>query len=210
MTLTNRLKHAFLAAACGVFLSALPAAQALEIAGVQVAETLKAGDRVLQLNGAGVRSRAVFVDYVASLYLPERKSTPAEILALPGPKVIRLHLLRGFRPEQISQMFIDGLNSNSTTAEKNKIAQQMIKLGERFQSLLELRKSDVLDLEWRPAEGTVISLNGKPTGETLTEADFYNAVLKIWLGDYPASATLKSQLLGLSEKTDPADSAKGN
>lgn len=62
MTLTTRLKHHLLAAACGVFLSASAVAQTREIAGVQVEATIKAGNTVLQLNGAGVRSRSVFTD----------------------------------------------------------------------------------------------------------------------------------------------------
>lgn len=129
---------------------------------------------------------------------------------MPGPKLIRLNLLRGFRSDQISQMFMDGLNSNSSAEEKAKIAEHMIKLGQRFESLLELRKGDVLDLEWRPTEGTVISPNGKPTGETLKDAVFFNALLKVWLGDYPALAPLKNQLQGLVEKSAPSAAAKGN
>jgi len=47
-----------------------------------------------------------------------------------------------------------------------------------------------------PDTGTVMYLNGKPIGEPMKDIAFYNAVLKIWLGDKPVDSTLKPQLLG--------------
>ena len=40
------------------------------------------------------------------------------------------------------------------------------------------------------------TLNGKSVSEPLPDLAFYNALLKIWLGDKPADTSLKPALLG--------------
>jgi hypothetical protein len=59
-----------------------------------------------------------------------------------------------------------------------------------------VKKGDIVTLDWIPDTGTVTSLNGKKIGETLPDVAFYNAVLRIWLGDSPAQDNLKNELLG--------------
>src|SRR5262249_41926707 len=65
-----------------VFL-ALPAFAA-EVAGVQVDERAKVESSDLVLNGAGLRTKYFLSIYVAGLYLTEKKTSPADVLALPG------------------------------------------------------------------------------------------------------------------------------
>ena len=51
-------------------------AQPAEIEGVKLEPTAQVGGAALVLNGAGVRTRAIFKVYVAGLYVPQRP-TPA-------------------------------------------------------------------------------------------------------------------------------------
>ncbi len=53
----------------------------------------------------------------------------------------------------------------------------------------------MLDLDWVPGVGTQNFLNGKPIGEVTQDVTFYNAVLKIWLGEKPVDSSLKPKLL---------------
>ena len=46
------------------------------------------------------------------------------------------------------------------------------------------------------ASGMVMTLNGKSISEPIPDVAFYNAVLRIWLGDKPADDKLKPLLLG--------------
>ena len=48
----------------------------------------------LVLNGAGTRFRVVFKVYDMALYTPRKVSTPEDLLALPGPKLLRFTALR--------------------------------------------------------------------------------------------------------------------
>ncbi|WP_423790315.1 chalcone isomerase family protein [Listeria monocytogenes] len=53
-----------------------------------------------------------------------------------------------------------------------------------------------MNVDWIPDTGTVMTFNGKPIGEPMKDIAFYNAVLKIWLGDKPVDGSLKPALLG--------------
>ena len=189
-----------LIAATGLALCLLPGANAVEIAGVRMEETSKVGNTELKLNGAGIRYKAIFKAYVAGLYVAEKKNSLADIIALPGPKQIRLVMLRTVSADSFGKSFMDGINHNSTKAEKTNIVNQMQKFGELFAAVPELNKGDVILTEWVPNVGTLISINGKRTGDALPDVAFFNALLKIWLGEHPAYAPLKNQLLGITEK----------
>lgn len=173
-------------------------ASAIEIAGVKLDETARVANQELKLNGAGIRVKAIFKVYVAGLYLQTKKTTVPEILDLAGPRRLTLVMLREISSEDFGQSFMTGLNANSDKAEKSKIINQTVKMGEIFASIPSLKKGDTITSDWVPGSGMLIQVNGKPVGEVLPGIDFYNAYLKIWLGDKPADSTLKQSMLGAS------------
>lgn len=178
----------------------LPAANAVEVGNVKVPDSAQVANTPLVLNGAGVRVKAIFKVYVAALYLADKKSTPAEVLSLGGPKRMQLVALRDISSDQFGQNFMDGISKNSSKVERSNIINQLEKFGEMFASLSELKKGDVITMDWTPGVGTVASLNGKKIAEPFPEEAFFNAFLRIWLGPQPAYGPLKSQLLGVAEK----------
>jgi hypothetical protein len=91
---------------------------------------------------------------------------------------------------------MSGLNTNSDKTEKTNILNQTMQFGEMFASIPGLKKGDVLVLDWIPGVGTVCQMNGKKIGEVAPGLAFYNAILKIWIGDKPADGSLKPKLLG--------------
>lgn len=191
----NRHMKRFWVTGCMMFALSLNAF-ALEVAGIKLDDSIKLANVDLKLNGAGVRTKAIFKVYVAGLYLPEKKTTVPEILALPGPRRVMLVMMRDISGEDFGQSFMAGLNSNADSAEKKKLVNQIQQFGEAFNLLPGLKKGDVLFLDWLPGRGTQSVLNGKPMGEIIPDQLFYNAVLKIWVGDKPADASLKPHLLG--------------
>ena len=62
-----------------------------------------------------------------------------------------------------------------------------------------LKKGDVVIGDWVPGQGTVMTLNGKPVTDNISDPLFYNAVLRIWYGDKPADIALKKSLLGIEQ-----------
>jgi hypothetical protein len=196
MKMKNIFKKTLLLA-CGVFV--LSTAAAVEVAGVKIDDTAKVANVELKLNGAGIRRKAFFNVYIGVLYLKEKNQTTADVIAATGPKRISLVMLRDVSSEAFGQSFMDGLNHNSTKAEKTKIVGQMLKFGEMFANIPELKKGDVVTVDWIPDAGSQTQVNGKKTADILPDVAFYNALLKIWLGDKPAYAPLKRDMLGAKE-----------
>lgn len=172
------------------------AAHALEVGGVKLDDNVKVADKDLRLNGAGIRTKVFFKVYVAGLYLSEKKTTTADVLALQGPRRVELVLMRDVSSADFSESFMAGLNSNSDKADLAKVSAQIAKFGSIFSSVPGVKKGDVINMDWLPGTGTQISLNGKPLAEPLPDVIFNNALLKIWLGEQPADTGLKPLLLG--------------
>ena len=159
-------------------------------------DTARVANKELKLNGAGLRTKAIFKVYVAGLYLPEKKTAVAEIMDATGPRRLTIVMLREVSSEEFGQSFMTGLNANSDKAEKTKIFNQTVKMGEIFASIPSIKKGDTITTDWVPGSCTQIHVNGKAVGDVLPDLAFYNAFLKIWLGDKPADSTLKQGMLG--------------
>ena len=175
---------------------ALPAAAAVDVSGYKFEDTNKVAGKDLKLNGAGMRTKFVIKVYAAGLYLPEKSKALAEILKQDGPRRITLQMARDVSSEDFGKAFMDGLNDNVDKAEKQKIVAQIGKFGEMFAGVDGLRKGDVLHIDWIPGSGTVCELNGKKLIENVPDINFYNALLRIWLGEKPVDRSLKPALLG--------------
>jgi hypothetical protein len=172
------------------------AAQAIEVGGLKFDDTAKVAGKELKVNGAGVRVRIVVKVYALVLYLPEKKDTVAGVLETQGPRRFSLGLLREVTGDELGQAFMAGITANTDKAERSKFVNQLAQFGEAFVNIPQGKKGDVITVDWIPDTGTVMMLNGKPIGEPMKDINFYNALLKIWLGDKPVDSSLKPALLG--------------
>ncbi|MFZ6731705.1 chalcone isomerase family protein [Undibacterium sp. Ji42W] len=170
-------------------------ASATEVAGVKFDESVQVGGTDLKLNGAGIRYKAIFKVYAAGLYLKEKKTTVPEVLASAGPRRVTIVMLRDLSNEEFGRGFMTGIQQNTDKAEKSKMTSQFIRFGELFASVPELKKGDVMTNDWIPGVGTVVSLNGKKMGDPYPDLGFYNALLRIWLGESPVDRSLKKAML---------------
>jgi Chalcone isomerase-like len=178
--------------------AALPAAaqQATELAGVRYPASVSLGGSNLQLNGAGIRYRFVVKVYTAGLYLQGKAATPEQALAAPGPKRIQVHMLREIDANDLGRLLTRGMQDNAPRGEFSKFIPGMLKLAELFSARKRLRAGEHFSVDYVPGSGTRVLVNGKPESELITEPEFFNALLRIWLGDKPADDGLKEALLG--------------
>ena len=181
-----------------LFAVASAGAQAAEVGGIKLDDRLRLapGGPELVLNGAGIRTRMIFKVYVAGLYLPEKKGTTGDVLALAGPKRVAMTMLRDLSAQQLSEALADGIRNNSSAAEKEALKARIDELLAIMNSLGEAKKGDAILLDFLPASGTRIVVNGQPRGKPITGDDFYRALLRIWLGDKPVDDDLKKGMLG--------------
>ena len=166
---------------------------ALEVAGIAVEDKAKVGASELVLNGAGIRTRAIFKVYVGALYLTEKKTGTAEVLAQKGAKRVSLTLLRDLSGQQLGEAMNDGIRANTSAAEVEALKPRISELLSLF---TDGKKGDVILLDFLPESGTLVRLNGEAKGKPIPGEDFYRALLRIWLGDKPVDGDLKKGMLG--------------
>ena len=169
-------------------------AQALELKGVKVDETAQVGGNALVLNGAGVRTKAIFKVYVAGLYLAQKKSNADSVFSDTGNKRVAMHLLRELSAEKLLHALDEGFEANNSAAEMAAIEPQMKAFRAMMTSAKAVKEGDVILLDYTDA-GTAINLNGKTLGN-IEGAAFNQALLRVWLGNKPVDASLKKAMLG--------------
>ena len=176
--------------------SVAASAQAVEVEGVKFAPTAEVGGAALQLNGAGLRTRAIFKVYVAGLYVPQKANNAAALLAQNGPRRVVITMLRNVDAETFSGALTEGLQKNLSEAQFAGFKAQIDALSANFKAAGEAKKGDVIHLEFAPDTGTRVVINGKVQGSAIAGEEFYGALLRIWLGDKPVDGDLKKGLVG--------------
>jgi hypothetical protein len=171
-------------------------AQPVEREGVKFEPTVQVAGSALQLNGAGVRTRAIFKVYAAGLYVPAKSNSPAALLAQKGPRRLSMTLLRNVDADSFAGSLNEGLRNNHSEAQITAFKPQIDALNAALKAVDEVKKGDVVAIEYLPDSGTRISVNGQQKGANIAGEEFFAAMLRIWLGDKPADADLKKGLLG--------------
>lgn len=185
-----------LAALLACCLLPLAAAAQVTLHGVKYEEAAELRGTRLQLNGAGTRYKGPFKVYTAGLYLPRKVGTPEEVLAIPGAKRMSVVMLREIDASELGKLFIRGVEDNMDRAAMSKLIPGLMRMSQVFTEHKKLQPGDNFMIEWIPGTGTIISVRGVPQGEPFKEPEFFNALLRIWLGPVPADWKLKDSLLG--------------
>jgi len=193
----NTLRVWLTALSIGLSTAALPAAaQTFDTASVKYDSTAQVGGSTLQLNGAGVRYKAIFKVYTAGLYLNAKAATPEAVLANTGAKRMHIVMLREIDGNELGKLFIRGMEDNAPRETFVKSIPGTIRMGEIFATKKKLTAGEHFSVEFVPGTGTTVLVNGKAAGEPIKEPEFFNSLLLIWLGKSPADRTLKESLLG--------------
>ena len=169
-------------------------AQALEVKGVKVDESVQVGVNTLVLNGAGVRTKMMFKVYVAALYLGQKQTDANSVIGDHGSKRVAMHFLREVSSEKLMHGMDEGFGENNNASEMTAIEPQMKSFRQMMMSAKEVKEGDVILLDYIP-NSTQVSLNGKVLGKIEGEA-FNQALLRVWLGAHAVDASLKKAFLG--------------
>jgi chalcone isomerase-like protein len=166
-------------------------AWALDVAGVNVAPTVSAREKTLTLNGAGIRKKLFVKVYVGSLYTERKVTTPAQLLADPGEKFIRMSFVyRKVEKEKIIEAFTEGLANNSPGVARSPEAKAFLSW-----FTADFVAGDTVDISLSPDGTVAASHNGKALG-TVRSPALVQGVLLIWFGEKPADGGLKKGMLG--------------
>lgn len=175
-------------------LLSVPGLHAAEVAGVKVDDKIRVGTSDLVLNGAGLRSKLFIKVYVGALYVGQKATTPAAIYESNQPRRMVMRMMRDLDADSLNTALDEGLKSNHSPAELAELKAQADQLGTIMKGIGKAREGDTIAIDFS-AEGVAVSLNGETRGK-VAGAGFAKALLKVWLGDKPADASLKKALLG--------------
>ena len=166
-------------------------AYALDVAGVNVAPTVSVHGKTLALNGSGIRKKLFFKVYVGSLYTERKVTTPAQLLADPGEKLIRMNFVhKKVEKEKIVEAFFEGLADNAPGVAGSPEAKAFL-----FWVTSDFVAGDTVDISLSPDGTVAMSHNGKVLGSVRSPA-LAQGVLLIWFGEKPADGDLKKGMLG--------------
>ena len=167
-----------------------------DVAGVRLDDNARIGSQNLVLNGAGLRVKVFFKVYAAGLYLSEKTSSAAAVLALAGPKRVSITMMRDLTAQELIDALGEGMRNNHPAAEFEKLKPRVERLNAIMSAIGAAKNGNVITLDYIPESGTRVTLNGEPKGQAIAGDDFYRALLRIWLGENPVDSSLKKALLG--------------
>lgn len=170
-----------------LFLSCV--AQAAELAGVKLPDSMEVGGESLPLNGMAVGKKFIFKVYVVALYLPAPTTADVGVVDPDVAKGFVMEFLRSVRREKLVQAFKDGFEKN---AGQKVMAQAEI---ERFLALVkDVKKGDRVTFTYEPGKGSTITLVDET--HTFEGKNFADAFLLLYVGPKPPREELKKGLLG--------------
>jgi hypothetical protein len=162
---------------------------AAELAGATLPDTMSAGDKMLKLNGLGLRKKAVFKVYVGGLYLEAKSNDADKILTADQAKAISMYFLRDLTKEQLTDGFEEGFAANAKDQDTQKAAfDKMIAL------VPDVKEGNMMTFTYVPGKGTTLQVGNKALG-TFEGKGFADAVFSIWLGPNPPTEDLKTGML---------------
>jgi hypothetical protein len=168
------------------------------VAGVKFDDRCEVAGQSLVLNGAGLRVKLIIKVYAVALYLPGRDHAVRAVLAQPGPKSVHIAMLRDVRADDLSDALVKGMVNNLSANELVTLQSRLDDLSSTLKSGGDAKKGDMIQLDYLPGAGARITMGGKIVGKDIPGEDFYQGLLKIWLGEKASDSSLKADLLGAS------------
>ncbi len=184
------------AALCTLLLTApVPTpAQAGELAGVTLANSLKINDVDASLVGMGLRKVFVIKVYVSGLYMESPTNVPAEVIEADMPKGMVVHFLYKLSAKKLKKEYRHKIEEN-TPERSDDLNRRIDKFIDMFTD--PTQKGDEFIYTYIPGDGVTISIGGKTKG-TISGDDFMKALFRVWFGEKPFDKKLKKGLLGLN------------
>ncbi len=182
-------------------LALLGSAEAVRYQGQDFPDHLQLGGKTLVLSGIGERAGYGFHGYSAALYMTQKAGSPDEVYAVTGPKRMELRItlpMKSISAQEFIKAINKGVGRNCTEAEKAALGDRVERLNANLAQVGEVKKGDIVLIDFVPERGTTLVVNGKQFGDAVPGADLYTAFLKVFLGGRVSDDRLKAGLLGQS------------
>jgi len=167
-----------------------------DLSGMRFPETIQIEGQRLVLNGAALRTWGMFRVYAIALYVNEDSKSKIDPINTDGMRRVSLVLLRDTKASELAEALREGIKENHSDEAYNALLpriQQLISMNLSFGSAPE---GSQVNIDYLPNRGTRFSFNDQLKGEPIPGADFYQSILRIWLGPKPPMHSIKEALLG--------------
>ena len=155
---------------------------------------VKAGDKSLVLNGAGIREKLWWDLYVGGLYLVKKSQDDNSIIKADESMAVKMHITSSvITSERMEDAIREGFDK-STGGNIDPIAKRIDDLIGTFSE--EIKIGDVFDLIYIPDNGINVYKN-QELRKTINGFDFKEALFGIWISNDPVDKKLKEKMLGL-------------
>lgn len=155
-------------------------AEAKEVGGVKMPDTLELQQHRLALAHMELKKKLFFHIYVWGLYMEQMPRAESEAIAVNSVKRLHFRFLRNIRRDQLVGAFRDGLTINPALR-TGPMQQDMEKL---LQSLKDVKDGDDLILTYEPDTGLKVS--GEASGGVVIPGKcFADALFTAWLQKNP-------------------------
>lgn len=176
---------------------------AASIEGVPVDETLTMDGANLVLVGAGVHKRGYSKFSVEAIYAAEKRTTIESLIDLKGPKRLQITTLRDIPGRTVARHFVADLEQQLSEAEFKSLIPEITLIGKAFSLLHDLKKGDVIRIDWTSGKGMAASLDGIAVewdngSSYINSPLLFNVLLRIHAGKR-LPIELQQNMLGLSK-----------
>ena len=172
---------------------------ALQVSDANFSQTLSASDKhpELTLNGAALRELYLLVEtYAGALYLEEPSQDASTVINSQQHKKMVFHvLMKRVSARRLSNALQEALVLNISKEQHNHLQPAIDKMLSFFEG--SLRHGDQVEFNYSPEKGTEVIIGGISKG-TITSKDYFDSMLKIWIGENPVTRSFKEQVLGLA------------
>lgn len=154
-------------------------------------------DGAVDLRGIAIYKRAIQPIYAAAFYTQNTVLTPAQALSDPGYKRMLFFFLSPVT--DFDKLIREGMQINNAPG----VMQEEQIHVTRFLKMINrpFKAGDIIMFDYLPQKGMRIIINTTVEG-IIPSQDFYNYVLKIWMGREPPSLKFRHDLFVRPENTD--------
>ncbi|OUS02201.1 hypothetical protein A9Q81_09145 [Gammaproteobacteria bacterium 42_54_T18] len=192
------IKSILAAAIAVIFATFTLSAQARDVGGVQLSETMQTDSGKLILNGGGIRTKTFFDIYVAGLYLTKENHNFKQIIDADEPMAINITITSGL---VTSERFIEACEAGFQRSTNGNMAPLKDKIDLVYTAFRQkFSKGDVFNIVYEPNKGTSFYKN-KNFIATQEGLDLKKALFGIWIIDKPShkNEKLRKGMLGIAE-----------
>jgi hypothetical protein len=197
----NKLEAVSLSLYCTVFILLLMTSQGLHAASSnpnaqpeipRTAVLEETGD-VLKCRGIALHKNFFQDSYMGAFYSQNVVTTPQQALLDVGPRRMLLVFLKPV--DNLRMQWEEGIEENNSP---EIVQREQISISQFLKSIDHpLRKGDIVVLDYVPNVGTKVTVKGSPKA-IIKGNEFYNLILKVWMGRQPPSNKFRKDLFNLS------------